>query len=137
MCKLRATHRSLITCNMHGHVARREGSAIQLDKDKIDFILALFHWLQSLADKGEAEGVVGSGGGGVGGGGSIPAITCFRKCHSPKPDNSSSNRDSYPHFSIGARRLLGKQTCSPLYHAWLHTLRIVFRLSANELSCSK
>ena len=33
----------------------------------------------------------------------------LRKCHVLEPENSSPNRDSNPHSSIGAR--LGKQTC--------------------------
>ena len=44
-----------------------------------------------------------------------PLTTSFRKCHIPQPENSSPNRDSNPHSSIGGR--LGKQTCQSLHHA--------------------
>ena len=44
-----------------------------------------------------------------------PLTTSFRKCHILKPENTSSNRDSNPHSSIGGR--LGKQTCQPSHHA--------------------
>ena len=45
----------------------------------------------------------------------------FRKCHILKPEKSSPNGDSNPHFSIGER--LRKQTCQPLHHASHKTKR--------------
>ena len=43
-----------------------------------------------------------------------PQTTSFRKCHILKPENSSPNRDSNPHSSIGGRQ--GKQTCLRLQY---------------------
>ena len=58
-----------ITCNSAGalhvqhvvcHVIRRNSSAVEFDRDKIAFILALFYWLKPLTDEGrEGTGVPG------------------------------------------------------------------------------
>ena len=49
MCKARATHRTQYAVCL---LARRAGSAIKFDRDKIAFILALCYWLKRLAEKG-------------------------------------------------------------------------------------
>ena len=45
VCKPRATHRVLTTCNISCYVLRKDSSAIKLDRVEIAFILALFSWL--------------------------------------------------------------------------------------------
>ena len=97
-----------ITCNTSSsyhvqhvvyHVVRRNSSAIKLDKIEIAFILVLFYWLKPLTNEGgEETGVPGEN----------PRRRAFRKCHILKPENSSPNRDSNPHSSIGGR--LGKRS---------------------------
>ena len=67
---------------------------------EIAFILTLFHWLNHLTDEGGEETGMPS---------RKPPATSFRKCHIPRPENSSPKQDSNTHNSIGGR--LGKQTC--------------------------
>ena len=101
MCKSRATHRALITCNLQC-ATWYEGTAqlLRFDRVEIAFILALFYWRKPLTvEGGEGTDVPGK---------KTPK-TSFRKCHILKPENSSPKRDSNLLSSIGGR--LGKQTC--------------------------
>ena len=55
VCKSRATHRALITCNLQCTTL-----AIKYDRVEIAFIWALFYWLKPLTDEGgEETGVPG------------------------------------------------------------------------------
>ena len=109
MCTSRATHRAFIACSIPC-VTWYEGTAQLLNLTEFKSLhLALCYWLQRLTDEGgEETGVPGGN----------PQTTSFRKCHILKPENSSHNRDSNPHCSIGSR--LGKSrranhytTCPP------------------------
>ena len=115
MCKSRAAHRALVTCNMSCNVP--SGTKGQLSYEVwqswnriyLSFILLP----EPLTDeRGEETGVPGEN----------PLATSFRKCHILHSEDSSPNRDADPHNSIGGR--LGKQTCWPLHHTsalvWLN-----------------
>ena len=93
VCKSRATHRALITCNMTWQ---------SLNRIYLSFILLT----EPLTDEGGEEARVP---------GRNTLTTILRKCHILKPEDSSPKRDSSPHNSIGGR--LGKQACKPLHHA--------------------
>ena len=103
MCKSRASHRALATCNILCDVSRgTDSSTIKFDRVELAFILALFYWLtiNQLRRRGNRSTR------------RKPLATSFRKCHILKPEDSSPKRDSNPHSSIGG--ILGKQT---LHHA--------------------
>ena len=88
----RATHRALITCSMSCAIWY-EGTAQLLSLTELESNLALLYWLKRLSDE-------------RGGNRSTqrkPPMTSFRKCHIPKPENSSPNRDLNPYSSIDSR----------------------------------
>ena len=102
VCKLRATHRALITCNMSCYVPR--GTKGQLNLLSLtEFKLHLFSFILL------AEPLNRWRRGGNRSTRRNSQATSFRKCLILKPEDSSPKRDSNPHNSIGGR--LGKQTC--------------------------
>ena len=102
VCKSRATHRALITCQVSCYVPF--GTKGQLsysvwqswNRIYLSFILLaepLNRWRRGGNRSTRRK----------------PLATSFRKCHILQPEDSSPKRDSNPRSSIGGR--LGKQTC--------------------------
>ena len=99
-CISRATHRALITCNM-SCAAWNEGTVQQSRLAKLELHLFSFILLAETVNRRRRGGNRSNR--------RKPLTTSFRKCPVLKPENSSPNRDSNSHSSIGGR--LGKQTC--------------------------
>ena len=92
--KSRAAHRALITCKM-SCATWYEGTAQLSSLTELkSHLFELYSLAEPLADEGGEETGVPR---------KKTLTTSFRKCHILKPENSSPNRDSNPHSSIGGR----------------------------------
>ena len=88
--------------NIVYHLLRSDSSAVKFKRVEDAFILVSFRRLKQ-PDRRKRGGNRSSR--------RKPLTWSFRKYDTLKSENSSYNRDSNPHCSIGGRRLLGKQTC--------------------------